>query len=126
MPRYVVLRHEMPSHECRASHWDLMLEQDDSLRTWALDREPVAAGEIAAEQLADHRLVYLEYEGPVSGNRGSVSRWDEGEYRVESETAEELVVTMWGRRLGGLLTLWRNRAECHSWRVSFRAVPTTG
>ncbi len=127
MPRYVVLLHELPPDEGRAPHWDLMLEQTGSLRTWALESEPSPAGEIAARQLADHRPFYLEYEGPVSGNRGSVSRWDEGEYRVETETSKELVVAMCGRRLRGLLTLRPlGSAESHSWRVSFRAVPTTG
>ena len=59
-----------------------MLEQDGVLRTWALAEEPAAQAEIAAEALGDHRLDYLEYEGPVSGDRGSVSRWDEGEYEM--------------------------------------------
>lgn len=31
-----------------------------------------------AEPLPDHRLFYLDYEGPVSGNRGVVTQWDKG------------------------------------------------
>jgi hypothetical protein len=37
---------------------------------------------IEAERLADHRLAYLDYEGPVTGNRGNVRRIDVGTYRV--------------------------------------------
>jgi hypothetical protein len=44
MPRYVILWHELPeTHEvgaARESHWDLMLEWGDVLRTWALASEP--------------------------------------------------------------------------------------
>jgi len=132
MSRYVVLHHELPADANRGSHWDLMLEQGQSLRTWALANEPLfavgesALQEIEAEQLADHRVAYLTYEGPVSGDRGNVSRWDEGEYRVESETGEEMLVVLRGRKLRGLLTLRRQPGEGHSWRVSFKADPTIG
>src|SRR5436305_12258768 len=63
MTRYVILAHDHPF-----LHWDLMLEHDGSLRTWRLATPPVADQDVAAEELADHRLAYLDYEGPVSGN----------------------------------------------------------
>ena len=90
MPRYVILQHEMPAgHEDRPLHWDLMFEWHDSLRTWALACEPRAGVEIAARRLSDHRLAYLDYEGPVSGDRGSVRRWDAGTYEGTWEEADE-------------------------------------
>jgi hypothetical protein len=67
-------------------HWDLMLESGDVLHTWALAAEPAPNLPIAAEQLPDHRLIYLDYEGPISGNRGTVTRWDAGRFEVLSET----------------------------------------
>lgn len=75
MPRYVILTHDHPF-----PHWDLMLEDGGVLRTWRLLAEPAAGQVVRAEQLADHRLAYLDYEGPVSGGRGSVARWDHGTY----------------------------------------------
>ena len=86
MPRYVVLRHEMPAGAARLSHWDFMLERGESLRTWALQQQPDAPEPQLAEALADHRLAYLEYEGAVSGGRGSVARWDAGSYEPQDET----------------------------------------
>ena len=53
-------------------HWDLMLDTGETLRTWRL--EPALPGVIRAEPLGNHRRAYLDYEGPVSGNRGSVQR----------------------------------------------------
>ncbi len=50
------------------------------------------------ERIANHRLLYLDYEGPVSGNRGHVARWDWGEYRVSGETDLEITVDLRGTR----------------------------
>ena len=92
MPKFVILRHEMPAGPRAGVHFDLMLEQGAVLRTWALAEEPSALTEIAAEALGEHRLAYLEYEGPVAGNRGFVSRWDGGQYECQTESADEIVV----------------------------------
>lgn len=126
MPRFVVLRHELPAGRSRGSHWDLMFEEGSVLRTWATECEPQMAADSDAMQLPDHRLAYLEYEGPVSGDRGSVTRWDAGEYHLESESPSEIRMRLAGARLVGLLTLVRRDAEGHSWRVSFGAEPMSG
>lgn len=125
MPRFVVLRHEFPRDHARAPHWDLMLEWGPALRTWAMASEPLSASEIEADPLPDHRLAYLDYEGPVSGDRGCVARWDAGDYRLESGTEEEVRVHLSGRRLRGVLVLKKGDGS-HFWRVSFSADPTTG
>jgi hypothetical protein len=126
MPRYVILLHELPPGHERATHWDLMLERAGCLRTWALPEVPCTTLECPADQLADHRLDYLDYEGAVSGDRGRVSRWDEGVYHTESETPEALTVLLHGRRLAARVTLARVAASSHSWRVAFSAAPTRG
>jgi len=76
-----------------------MLEAGDVLRTWALSEEPRLGTPIDAEALPDHRLAYLDYEGPVSRNRGTVTRWDTGHYSIERETALHLRVRLHGTRL---------------------------
>ena len=58
-----------------------MLEQGEKLRTWRLATPPDAAGPIDAEPLADHRVAYLDYEGPVSGGRGEVRMLGSGRVR---------------------------------------------
>jgi len=102
MPRFVVLTHDHPF-----LHWDLMLEQADSLRTWRLVRPPDRATSIEAEALANHRVAYLDYEGPVSGGRGTVERWDVGTYETVESTDDRLVVRLAGRKLDGFATLER-------------------
>jgi len=75
MPRFVLLEHDHPF-----LHWDLMLENGDTLQTWRLDSVPSGAAVISAEPLPDHRIAYLDYEGPVSRDRGTVKRVDAGEF----------------------------------------------
>ncbi len=101
MSRFVVLRHDSPA----GLHWDFMLEFADVLRTWALQEEPAAERPIAARALADHRLAYLDYEGPVSGERGSVSKWDRGAFEAVEVEDDLVVVRLAGKRLLGLVTL---------------------
>jgi hypothetical protein len=119
MPRFVILQHTTPPGYERPLHWDLMLESGDVLRTWALEQEPTNGATINAEQLADHRSAYLEYEGPISGERGSVTRWDQGTYSVESESDNELVVVLEGARLNCRLTLTRQSDNPQRWAVCF-------
>lgn len=73
-----MLRHDFPW-----LHWDFLLARPNApaATTWRLLRTPCLNEPIAAEALPDHRLVYLDYEGPVSGGRGSVLRLDGGEWQ---------------------------------------------
>lgn len=75
MPRYVILAHDWPT-----PHWDLLLENGDALLAWRLLAEPAPGRTVPAERNADHRKFYLDYEGPVSGDRGTVARWDAGTF----------------------------------------------
>src|ERR1700730_7618701 len=80
MPRFVILQHDHPE-----LHWDLMLQAGETLRTWRLAKAPELPGEaIVASAIGDHRPMYLDYEGPVSGGRGQVIRWDQGTYEEET------------------------------------------
>ena len=100
MSRYVILEHDYPE-----LHWDFMLEVGGSLRTWRLAFVPSLDESIAATPLGDHRIAYLDYEGPVSGNRGTVNRWDQGEYEMIEEADCRMVVRLNGERLRGIVTL---------------------
>ena len=118
MPRFVILHHEMPPGGARSSHWDFMLQREDVLKTWALAEPPVAGKTTDATALDDHRTAYLDYAGPVSGGRGSVTRWDEGTYQLVRQSEEEWVVDLAGGRLSGRVTLVRASVGGERW--SFR------
>jgi hypothetical protein len=99
MPRFVILEHDHP-----APHWDLMLEAGNVLRTWRLREMPRPRTSVVAERSFDHRPFYLDYEGPLSGDRGNVVRRDAGDYQIESESESEVVFRMDG-------VLWQGNAS---------------
>jgi hypothetical protein len=112
MPRFVILEHDHPS-----LHWDLMLQAGDVLQTWRLAHAPKQGVIIEATALGDHRLAYLDYEGPVSGGRGVVKRWDCGEFTEDAEStvsARRLEFT--GTRVGGCVLL--EQLDGANWRFS--------
>ncbi len=96
MPRFVVLEHRQ-----QGVHWDFMLETAGALRTWRLAAAPAIDATIRATPLADHRLIYLEYEGEISGGRGSVTQWDAGEFDWEPSGPSEVAVRLAGRIISG-------------------------
>lgn len=118
MPRFVILRHEMPPGHERGTHFDLMLEAGGVLRTWSLPELPAKGRIIQAEALPDHRLAYLDYEGPVSGNRGSVRRVDEGEYVMIEDSADLLEIRFSGKDLQDTLVLRRVTGSSSTWLIS--------
>lgn len=101
--RFALLLHILSDNR----HWDLMLENGDHLATWRLPANPSALGpagttdNLPAERIADHRLAYLTYEGPVSGGRGEVKREDAGSYELLRKLPDVWQVRLMGARLTG-------------------------
>ena len=122
MPRFVILRHDMPPGSARPSHFDLMFEQGQALRTWACEALPAIGRATLAEQLADHRLAYLDLEGEVSGGRGHVTRVAAGQYELLVETEGLVRVRLDSEALSGELTLARETQPPYRWRVSLSGV----
>jgi len=115
MPRFVLLHHECPPNFKKPSHWDFMLQWGSVLRTWELRELPSAwaarLGEVAenatvrALPLPDHRLDYLDYEGPIRGDRGSVRCCDRGTYELLQESPLAITVGLRGELLLGRVYL---------------------
>ena len=72
---------------------------------------------VAATATFDHRRMYLDYEGPVSGKRGRVLRWDHGTFSWQKNEDDHLAVELNGVRLHGSVVLKRAGAE--EWTLSF-------
>lgn len=115
--RFVILTHDHPR-----LHWDLMLEEAQSLRTWRLLAEPTSQNPIPAEALPAHRKQYLTYEGPVSGDRGTVVQWDAGTYQLLQDDADRLRVRLEGARLRATILIRQLEEEGidpRRWEVQF-------
>jgi hypothetical protein len=110
-----------------------MFEADGVLTTFALDTLPAdlrevfgndfasfaASNEVTADKLPDHRLAYLEYEGPVSGDRGTVRRLDRGEYTAMTQSTFRII----GQKLQGEIKLVAPSSNTDNlWRLSYSPV----
>jgi hypothetical protein len=117
MPRFVILTHDWPF-----PHWDFLVEAGGVLRAWRLLAEPVAGADVPAEPNFDHRPFYLDYEGPVSGGRGSVARWDAGTCEWRADEPGRAEVELRGTRLAGRAVI-RRAGDGWAFRLTAPAAP---
>src|SRR5579875_3038567 len=112
MARFIILEHDHP-----VLHWDFMLEAGEALQTWRLNEPPRPRTTVEAARIFDHRLFYLDYEGPVRGDRGRVTRWDGGTFAWETREERRVVVRLVGQRLRGVMRLEGEGGDV--WRAWF-------
>jgi DNA ligase D-like protein (predicted 3'-phosphoesterase) len=103
-------------HEATAHHWDLRLEVDGMMRSWAVPKGPSMdpAQKRLAVQVEDHEMSHNDFEGRAG--EGGVIVWDRGTYeqggRVPWPEAIErghAVFVLHGEKLEGGFALQRTR-----------------
>ena len=119
MPRFVIQEHVVGDE----SHWDLMLQQGDTLATWQVLIEPInwRTGAIECCRLSDHRLKYLSYQGEISRGRGEVRIVDSGQYQPIEVKEDYWHVSINGGKVNGVLTL--KLIQDQQWRLEFQEEP---
>jgi DNA ligase D-like protein (predicted 3'-phosphoesterase) len=119
-------------HHSRSHHYDLRLEFDGVLRSWAvpkgLSTEPGVRR--LAMQVPDHALSYAPFEGTIpegSYGAGKVDIWDRGTFKVLEQAPDRLVLDLRGRKVSGVYHLVRApmRGDPKSWLVSLESKPST-
>ncbi|MGI8413658.1 MAG: DNA ligase D [Solirubrobacteraceae bacterium] len=100
-PRFVVQEH----HATRL-HWDLRLEHEGALASWAIPNgiPPSPAENRLAVHTEDHPLEYLHFEGEIPAGQygaGSMTIWDRGSFEVHKWEPGKVEVTFAGERLQG-------------------------
>ena len=105
-PRFVI-----QEHHARRIHWDLRLERDGVLASWALPRgvPPSPKDNRLAVRTEDHPLEYLEFEGEIPAGEygaGTMRIWDRGTYAAEKFTDEKVIVDFRGERVSGRYALF--------------------
>jgi bifunctional non-homologous end joining protein LigD len=110
-PRFVV-----QEHHARRLHWDLRLERDGVLVSWAVPKgiPPDPSQNHLAVHVEDHPLDYIDFAGEIpagSYGAGTVKIWDQGTYDTHKFRDDEVMVTLHGERLQGRYVLFQTRGK---------------
>ena len=125
MPEFVLLEHS----QANQTHWDLMFAPahapkggESKLITFRIPIDPHiwADKPVSCEKIADHRSIYLTYEGPISGNRGEVRRVDQGTYDPIEITDQKWLISIQGSTLTGRILLEGPQPGLNCWPLTYR------
>src|SRR4051812_12569501 len=110
-PRFVV-----QLHDATTLHFDLRLELDGVLRSWAIPKGPSLDPGVKrlAVPVPDHELAAGDFEGVHEGARrgtGAVIIWDEGTFLLVRESATHLSFVVDGVKLHGRFALTRTGSD---------------
>jgi len=108
---YVVQKHQA-SH----LHYDLRLEAEGVLKSWAVPKVPVNTEGVRrlAVRTEDHPLGYENFEGEIPEpeyGAGTVEIWDRGVYKPIESAPGKMVVEIKGRKLRGRFALIQIKAR---------------
>ena len=99
-------------HQATRLHYDLRLEIDGVLKSWAVPKTPPTESGVRrlAVQVEDHPLEYASFEGIIPKGQygaGTVEIWDEGQYKLRSKKENKWIIEILGNRLKGTYCLVR-------------------
>jgi bifunctional non-homologous end joining protein LigD len=111
LPRFVV-----QEHHARRLHWDLRLERDGTLASWAIPKgiPPTPERNNLAVRTEDHPMEYLDFHGEIPAGQygaGTMTIWDQGVYECHKWRDDEVMVTFHGDRVQGRYVLFRTRGD---------------
>lgn len=103
-------------HATTHLHYDLRLEMDGVLKSWAIPKEPPTAIGIRrlAVQVEDHPIEYANFQGTIPEGEygaGTVEIWDKGTHRLIERKEDKLIVEINGNRLKGTYVLLRFKTQ---------------
>ncbi len=115
-------RFVIQEHHARRLHWDLRLERNGALASWAVPNgipdDPKRNRK--AVRTEDHPLEYLEFEGEIPEGQygaGTMSIWDRGTYDCEKFRDDEVIVVFHGERVTGRYALFRAGRDPKDWMI---------
>jgi DNA ligase D-like protein (predicted 3'-phosphoesterase) len=99
-------------HEATNLHYDLRLEMDGVLKSWAVPKEPPVEFGVRrlAVQVEDHPIGYATFEGTIPEGEygaGTVEIWDKGTFKMLDRKEDKLVLEIKGQKLRGQFVLVR-------------------
>jgi bifunctional non-homologous end joining protein LigD len=117
LPRFVI-----QEHSATRLHWDLRLEHDGALMSWAVPNGiPMDPKENRkAIRTEDHPLEYLDFHGEIPKGEygaGTMTIWDRGTYVPEKIRDREVIVVFNGERVQGRYALFQTGPDPKDWMI---------
>jgi DNA ligase D-like protein (predicted 3'-phosphoesterase) len=93
-------------HNASHLHYDLRLEIDGVLKSWAIPKEPPEEEGVRrlAVETEDHPMDYGNFEGTIPEGEygaGTVEIWDRGAFVPEKISEKEILFELAGKRMHG-------------------------
>lgn len=109
-------RFVIQEHHARRLHWDVRLERDGVLASWAVPKGlPTEPDTVRlAVRTEDHPAEYLTFSGEIPKGEygaGSMTIWDAGRYDTEKWTDREVAVVLHGERAAGRYVFARTHRD---------------
>jgi bifunctional non-homologous end joining protein LigD len=122
-------RFVIQEHHARRLHWDLRLERDGVLVSWALPRGvPLDPNENRlAVHTEDHPLKYIDFHGEIPAGQygaGTMEIWDSGIYEAEKFEDRKVIVRFAGEKVSGRYALFQTRGN--DWMIHRMDPPPAG
>jgi len=95
-------------HHATHLHWDLRLETNGVLKSWAIPKQPSETEKRLAVQVEDHPIGYAKFEGIIPEGQygaGKVIIWDKGTYETVDVSDKKIIVKINGKKLKGIYVL---------------------
>jgi DNA ligase D-like protein (predicted 3'-phosphoesterase) len=110
--RYPKCRFVVQEHYASHHHFDLRLEMDEVLKSWAIPKGIPTEKKVRrlAVQVGDHDLDYITFEGKIAEGlygAGTVKIYDSGDYYLLTKKEDKIKVTLMGKKLQGVYELIR-------------------
>ena len=101
-------------HDASHLHWDLRLEMNGVLKSWAVPKEPPKSKGVKrlAIQVEDHPLGYAKFKGRIPEGlygAGTVEIWDNGTYELKDKDDKKIEFKMNGKKLKGNYVLVKTK-----------------
>jgi bifunctional non-homologous end joining protein LigD len=119
-PASVRLAYVIQRHEATRLHFDLRLELDGVMKSWAVPKGPSLDPSVKrlAIEVEDHPIEYNSFEGTIPEGEyggGTVMLWDRGTYRYPGEADDPVAALRAGYRKGDFKFELRGKRLRGSW-----------
>jgi len=104
-------------HHSKKLHWDLRLEMNNVLKSWAMPKKPINKSGVKRLliETEDHTLEFADFEGEIPKDQygaGIIKIFDKGTYEIQDyKEGEKFVIDIEAKELKGIFIIIKIKKE---------------